>query len=138
MANRQTYVVGALGVLLGMVVGANSAQRADTVAFSGASPNYSATQQYRPTAVEYMRRSRSDLGEYTVPSTDASFGEGVIGNVRANRVMESAHGAAPDIATIRGMPVRLRKVYICDEFGITTSRYANCVGAYLSDEEFEG
>ena len=35
MANRQTYVIGALGVLVGMVVGASSAQNAELVSYSG-------------------------------------------------------------------------------------------------------
>jgi len=39
MANRQTFVVGALGVLVGLAVGASATQNAQVVSFGGQNPN---------------------------------------------------------------------------------------------------
>ena len=45
MKSYQTTVVGVIGVLAGIVVGASSVQHAQMVSFSGANPNTSATDE---------------------------------------------------------------------------------------------
>ena len=137
MANRQTYVIGALGVLVGMVVGANSAQRAETVALSAHNPNSDIVQQmpHLRRAAGIIRR-RSDEGAVNVfsritQSRRSPFGEGYIGTIRDNRVHQMPmHGSAPEMSE---SPRRV--VPGCAQY--TRKRYVDCVWSLIHDEEYE-
>lgn len=126
MANRQTYVIGALGVLAGMVIGANSAQRAD-MTVSYLNPNN--VQTGVPRTVNAIPSLRSDEGiTYRTPRR-SPFGDNVIGNIRDER-LSRLFGSAP---LAKGVPVLDPYIWICpgDSRG---PRYARCVDAYRNDK----
>lgn len=92
MANRQTFVVGALGVLVGMVVGVSSAYNAQTVAFQGYDPNVASDMEdYRDFG--FQLRERSDTGTRWVPIDAEDYLE-IMARVqaRAEERMRSAAG----------------------------------------------
>lgn len=124
MANRQNYVIGALGVLAGMVVGASSAQNALMVGFSGANPNRDGQVVDRTSNI---LRHRSDMrhGYYVTPRL-VPFSEGYIGQIRANRLSDNGfYGSAPE-RTLRGAPVvPLEDIYECE--GLSGRRFLNCL-----------
>lgn len=124
MANRQTYVVGALGVLAGMVVGASSAQNALMVGFSGADPNREGQTVDRTSNI-LRTRSTMPAAYYVTPRT-VPFTEGYIGRIRDNRLADyNMHGSAP-VRTVRGAPViLLEDVYDCE--GLSGRRFLNCL-----------
>lgn len=115
MASRQTYVVGALGVLVGMVVGAQSAQRAELVSFSGSDPNSEiiqsmpnlrrATRLIRPGA--YQDNVYNTVNARYAPVRPASIEDMVMQrrNVRLSG-QDLMHSSAPT-RTVRGAPAQL-------------------------------
>ncbi|MCA9370503.1 MAG: hypothetical protein KC680_00915 [Candidatus Peregrinibacteria bacterium] len=145
MANRQTYVIGALGVLVGMVVGANSAQNATMVSFSGTDPNSEVIQNMpnlrRASGILRWRSDENPGGtvysrtvqRYTQPRR-VLFGEGYIGTLRDNRVGDTrVFQSAP---TVRGGSAMQRQgVPECDEF--SGQRYTRCLEALINGEPYE-
>lgn len=141
MANRQTLVVGALGVLVGMVVGANSAQHADVISYAGHNPNSEAIQNMpnlrrateiiRPGA--YYEGVWSNVNVRTAAPRPATLEQ----NVEQRRMMrasELGHTSAPT-RTVRGAPAqRTRYVHGCSQY--TGQRYTHCLEAYITGEEY--
>ncbi len=132
MASRQTYVIGALGVLVGMVVGANSAQNAQTVSFSGA--NYRAAQEQGMPhrAAGYLRR-RSDeqpatAFDHVVDRVTAPRRTSLEDNVarRYELRLGNLHNAAP-VRTVRGRPIQNDlSEGNCQGQIVSGRRYINC------------
>ena len=146
MANRKTYVVGALGVLVGMVV-ASSAQRAQTVSFSGHNPNSEVVRQMphlRRASGVWRQRSEEEAlgniftgGHYRITSPRRSSLSDNIERRRNLRVSKSpsVHFAAPGNGTVRGAPALPRQV-VPECAGLTRQRYTRCLEAYISGEPY--
>lgn len=135
MANRQTYIVGALGVLAGMVVGANSAQRADmTVSYSGYNTDVAREMSVQRRGPILRSRSDENHRNYEVAPRAARFGEGVIGNIRDVRLGQTRmFGSAP---TLRGSSAPRHRMLI-ECYGLSGKRYVNCEAAELNDERYD-
>ncbi|MDA0375856.1 MAG: hypothetical protein O3A80_00910 [bacterium] len=146
MANRQTYVIGALGVLVGMVVGASSAQRADLVSFSGHNPNAESVRNMdNLRAAGGIFRSRSE--EATLDARNgfnfrltAPRRSSINTNVDRRRVLRESqdirHFAAPTTGTVRGAPAARRQhIPGCSQY--SGQRYTHCLEAYINNEVYE-
>lgn len=147
MANRQTYVIGALGVLVGMVVGASSAQRADLVTYAGHNPNSE--------SVRNMDTLRTAGGIFRSRSTESTLDarngfsfrltaprrSNIATNVNRRRALRESqdirHFAAPTTTgTVRGAPAQRRqRVPGCSQY--TATRYTHCLEAILNGEAYE-
>jgi|GEM_PF-1046375 len=144
MANRQTYAVGALGVLLGIVVGANSAQRAEMVSYSGTNPNNAAIQEmpqlHRATGIW---RQRSDEGTIDPAYSNGdfrttAFRRSTLEDNRQRRLDErlsdtADYGSAPEV-TVRGETQAKQVVPECA--GYSSQRYVACLEALINGEFF--
>lgn len=116
MANRQTYVIGALGVLVGMAVGAQSAQRAELVSLSAHNPNSEiiqtmpnlrrATQIIRPGAY-YQDAGYNTVNRRMAPVRSSGL-ETNVAQRRNLRLSElgTIFSAAP-VRTVRGAPAQM-------------------------------
>lgn len=111
MAKRQTYVIGAIGMMLGMVVGSHSTQTTQADLYSRMDPN-SETVRTMPTfrrAAGIIRRRSDDsisgvIYRLTEPRR-APFTEGYINTVREERINDLAsYGAAPTRSARRVVP----------------------------------
>lgn len=145
MANRQTYAVGALGVLLGIVVGANSAQRAEMVSYSGINPNNAAIQempQLRRAAGIWRQRSDEGTidpaysnGEYRITAPRRSTLEDNIQRRLNERLSDTAnYSSAPAEITIRGAAQAKQVVPECA--GYSSQRYVDCLEALINGDYF--
>ena len=145
MANRQTYVIGALGVLVGMVVGASSAQRADMVSYSGHNPNSDIVRNMpnlRKAAGIFRSRSERQTLDvrdgviFRLTAPRRSSTEVNVANRRKYREGQrgiTTHYSASDQGTVRGVPAQRRmRVRECDVYSGT--RYTRCVEAYINDD----
>ncbi len=134
MANRQTYVVGALGVLVGIVVGANSAQRAEVVSYAGHDPNNEVIQnmpQLNRAAQIWRQRSGTGLNYYTAPRR-SSVEDNVARRLEQRLGDMNMYGSAP---TVLGEPAQARQVVpACAQY--TRQRYSRCLEAFIRGEEF--
>jgi len=140
MANRQTYVIGALGVLVGMVVGASSAQRANLVSYAGHNPNAESVRNMdNLRAASGIFRTRS--GETTSFRLTAPRRSGIESNVDRRRgIRESKdirHFAAPTTTgTVRGAPAtRRQRVPECDMY--SSARYTHCLESIINGSDDE-
>lgn len=143
MANRQTYVVGALGVLLGMVVGANSAQRAEIVSYAGHNPNSDIIQempQFRRAAGIWRQRSNEEAmdsvfstGNYRITAPRrSSIADGVERRLNERLGNSTVFSSAP---TVRGAEAQVRQLVPgCSQY--TRQRYSHCLEAYINGEEY--
>lgn len=137
MANRQTYVAGALGVLIGMVVGANSAQRAETVSLSGSDPNAEVTQEleagHRSAGI---LRQRSTEAEARLTAPEGASVESAVARRREMRLGDIFYFSAPSW-TVRGMEAnQMPRVRECA--GLSSRRYVRCLEAIITgDENYE-
>ncbi len=136
MANRQTYVAGALGVLIGMVVGANSAQRAETVSFSGSNPNTEAVQERTdPHRAAGILRQRSNETEarMTAPVTPSVTDS--VARRREIRLGDLFYFSAPSW-TVRGSEAnQMPYVPECSGFSRYSKRYVHCLEAIFTGNE---
>lgn len=145
MASRQTYVIGALGVLVGMVV-ASSAQRAQTVSFAGHNPNSEIIQnmpQLRRAAGYWRQRSEEEAmgnvftGQYhrlTAPRR-SSIEQNVAARRNLRESQNAVHYAAPDSGTVRGAPaVQRQRVPECAH--LSRQRYTRCLEAVITGEPY--
>lgn len=146
MANRQTYVVGALGVLLGMVVGANSAQRADIVSYAGHNPNDSAIQemqQLRRAAGIWRQRSEEEAldsvystGNYRVTAPRRSPIQDNVQDRLDQRLGDTTFYNSAPARTVRGAPAQMRQlVPSCSQY--TRQRYAQCLEAVFNGDVYQ-
>lgn len=146
MANRQTYVIGALGVLVGMVVGANSAQRADLVSYAGHNPNSQVIQDMpnlrRASGIFRTRSEQETLdvrsgvaARWTAPRR-SSLGDNVDRRRGLRLSQDIVHFSAPNHAgTVRGAPAQRRhRVPGCTQY--SGQRYTHCLESYLMGEEY--
>lgn len=146
MANRQTYVIGALGVLVGMVV-ASSAQRAQTVSFAGHNPNSEIIQNMphlRRAAGYWRQRSDEWKGGNVFSGTHfqrltaprrSSIEENVQNRLERRQGANARHFAAPDARTVRGAPaVRRQRVPECAH--LSRQRYTRCLEAVITGEPY--
>ena len=147
MANRQTYVVGALGILLGTVIGANSAQRAEIVSFAGTNPNSTVIRempQLRRAAGIWRQRSEEEglnsvysRGNYRLTAPRRSSVRDNVERRLDRRLGETTvfSSAPARIRTVRGTPASVRQVVPgCSKY--TRQRYSRCLEAYINGEEF--
>lgn len=144
MANRQTYVVGALGVLLGMVVGANSAQRAQIVSYAGHNPNNEVIRempQFRRAAGIWRQRSDEEAvntvfssGNYRITAPRRSSIEDNVARRLDRRIGgTTVFSAAP---TVRGAAAQVRqRVPGCSQY--TRQRYSHCLEAFINGEVYQ-
>lgn len=146
MANRQTYVVGALGVLLGMVVGANSAQRADIVSYAGHNPNSQEIQemQHLRRAAGIWRQRSDERAHDSVYSSDtyritAPRRSSIQDNVQDRldqRLGDTAIFSSAPVRTVRGARAQAPQVVPgCAQY--TRSRYAQCLEAILNGDVYQ-
>lgn len=147
MANRQTYVIGALGVLVGMVVGASSAQRADLVSFSGHNPNAESVRNMDNLRVAGgIFRSRSE--EATLDARNgfnfrltAPRRTDLASNVDRRREIRESQDirlfAAPTpMGTVRGATAQRRqRVPECDMY--SSARYTHCLESIINGSDDE-
>ena len=133
MANRQTYVAGALGVLIGMVVGANSAQRAESVSFSGSNPNTEAVQElnaeHRAAGILRQRSTETEarITDSVPPSVTSS-----VARRREMRLGDIFYFSAPSW-TVRGMEAPAQpRVRECA--GLSSKRYIRCLEAIITGD----
>ncbi|MBT4120106.1 MAG: hypothetical protein HOG89_04150 [Candidatus Peribacter sp.] len=147
MANRQTYVIGALGVLVGMVVGASSAQNAELVSYSGHNINSDIVRNmpnlHRATGIFRSRSERDTLDirngvsfRLTAPRR-SSIGQNVERRRNQRESDDIRHFAAPTTTgTVRGAPAQRRqRVPGCSNY--TGTRYTHCLEAYINGENYE-
>lgn len=137
MANRQTtYVVGALGVLVGMVIGATSAQNAQIVSFSAPNPNSPLVRNARtwrrvgaiPRERSEEEALRTDIRAVRIVRGTAPRRSSVSVNV-ARRLQRrlgdsTLFGSAP-VRTVRGVPA-LTPFWDEECGSITTKRGQTC------------
>lgn len=147
MANRQTYVIGALGVLVGMVVGASSAQNAELVSYSGHNINSDIVRNmpnlHRATGIFRSRSERQslDIRDGVNYRLTAPRRSSISDNVERRRnIRESndiVHFAAPTTTgTVRGAAAQRRqRVPGCSQY--TRTRYTHCLEAYINGENYE-
>lgn len=129
MANRQTYVVGALGVLLGMVVGVGSSQQAQTVSYSGHNPNNTVIQDmdHLRRASDYLR-IRGEETHYSAPrTTDLAERAEYRGRLRAE----------DESITIRGLPISAWERMVGDCYGLSRSRLTHCIVETLQGNTYQ-
>ena len=146
MANRQTYVAGALGVLVGMVIGVNSAHRAEMVAFSGHNPN---------AVVDLdLGQPHKDAGYWRQPREEEAARKAVFAHpvyrmtpprrsdIRTNvarrtqQRINSRKSAAPSW-NLRGYPQQRRYSRVSACRGLSGQRYTHCLEAYINGENYE-
>lgn len=144
MASRQTYVIGALGVLVGMVV-ASSAHRAQMVSFAGHNPNSEQVrdelQTFRNTGIRRQRSHEEAMGNVftgqtyrTTPPRRPSLQENVArrARLRSNRTM---YFGAPEGGTVRGREaLEIEQIPECA--GKTGQRYTRCVDWFSQRENW--
>ncbi|MAE68548.1 MAG: hypothetical protein QF793_01125 [Candidatus Peribacteraceae bacterium] len=147
MANRQTYVIGALGVLVGMVVGATSAQRADIVSYSGHNPNSETVRNmnslHQSSGIFRVRsvRQNLDIRDGTPFRLTAPRRTNTTENVARRREIRlsqngGTHFAAPAWGTVRGAPAQRRqRVPGCSQY--SSQRYTHCLEAIINGEVYE-
>ncbi|PIR54460.1 hypothetical protein COU75_00760 [Candidatus Peregrinibacteria bacterium CG10_big_fil_rev_8_21_14_0_10_42_8] len=138
MANRQTYVVGALGVLLGMVIGANSAQRAEIVSFAGHNPNDAEIQEmYQLRRAAGIWRQRSDeSGAYRVTEPRRSSIQDNVQDRLDQRLGDTTVFSSAPTETVRGGPAQIRQVIpSCSQY--TRQRYVQCLEAILNGDTYQ-
>jgi hypothetical protein len=146
MANRQTYVVGALGVLLGMVVGANSAQRAEIVSYAGHNPNNEVIQnmpQLHRAAGIWRQRSEEEAlnsiysgGNYRITAPRRSSIEDNVQDRLDERLADTAIFNSAPVRTVRGARARVLQVVPgCSQY--SRSRYAQCLEAFINGDEYQ-
>jgi len=136
MANRQTYVVGALGVLLGMVVGANSAQNAQIVSYAGHNPNDEGIQEmqdFRRAAGYFRQRSDERYSRVTAPRRSS-----IQDNVQDRldeRLADTVIFSSAPVRTVRGARARVLQVVPgCSRY--SRSRYSQCLEAFINGDEY--
>ena len=145
MANRQTYVIGALGVLVGMVV-ASSAQRAQTVSFAGHNPNSEVIRDMphlRRAAGYWRQRSEEEaLGSvfggtyYRITAPRRSSIADNVENRLERRLGDATVFSAAPTQTVLGVPAILREaVEGCSM--LTRQRYSRCIKAAANGEPYE-
>jgi hypothetical protein len=145
MANRQTYVIGALGVLLGMVVGANSAQNAQVVSYAGHNPNdegIQEMQQLRRAAGIWRQRSEERVGDsvysngnYRITAPRRSSIQDNVQDRLDERLSDTVIFSSAPARTVRGARAQaVRVVPGCSQY--TRSRYAQCLEAFINGEEY--
>lgn len=139
MANRQTYVVGALGLLMGMAVGASSGQSAELVSYSGTNPNsidVRVMEQFHR-AAGYLRfrngvspssRTQDAETHITAPRTLSRT------EAMARRIQNMRN--SDNTATIRGVPVQTTSP-VPECAGYTRERYIRCLEAFINGEPYE-
>ena len=144
MVSRQTFAVGTLGMVVGMLVGVTSADHAALVSFSGNDPNTATIRSMDQIhqAAGYVR-FRSDDGvidevagtvtRLTAPRR-ASLDDMVAH--RANvHIADFFHASAPTW-TIRGQEVNTSSpVPECAQY--SGARYTRCLEAMISGSPFE-
>jgi|AP95_1055475.scaffolds.fasta_scaffold10604_3 hypothetical protein len=150
MANRQTYVIGALGVLVGMVVGASSAQRADLMSYAGHNPNSDIVRNmqnlHRAGGIFRSRSERETLdirngvsyhltpGRKLTPDKNAAHRR-TIRLSQLNLGSSRLHYAPTSWRTVRGAPaLRRQRVGNCDMY--TRTRYTSCLESYIRGEAY--
>jgi hypothetical protein len=150
MANRQTYVIGALGVLVGMVVGANSAQRADLVSYAGHNPNSEVIRNmpnlHRAAGI-FRSRSESDILDirngvnyHLTPGRRLNPGENAAHrrDIRLSKLDVGSprfHSSPFSWGTVRGVRAQRRqRIADCDRY--TRTRYTSCLESYIRGEEY--
>lgn len=140
MANRQLYVVGALGLLMGMVVGAGSGQSAQTV--SQYDPNSDAV-----TEMEDLHRAD---GYLRFRNTDGVISDDEVGGIvtrstpprrlsrleMAARRLQNMHGSARDTVNVRGLRTRTDNT-VPECAGYTRNRYTRCLESLINGMPFE-
>ena len=126
MANRQTYVIGALGVLAGMVVGANSAQRAD-MTVSYLNPNTAQEGVVRRGDILRSRSANDNVPYYVGPRL-SPFGDNVIGNIRDER-LSRLYGSAP-----RALGVEVEEPVYLRCYGLSGKRQVRCERALFDGD----
>lgn len=143
MANRQVYVVGALGVLVGMVVGVSSAQNAQTVSFAGHNPNDAQGFEHRTDRIPSIRsaterldvRNSQGIGQWRTPPR-TSLSENTARRLEYRHGQQGTLFEAAPVQTVRGVPAQLRqRVGDCDRF--SSVRYTRCLQSALDGETYE-
>lgn len=145
MVNRQTVVVGMLGMVTGMLVGVTSADHAALVSFSGNDPNSA--------GIRSMDQLHQAAGYVRFRSDDGSIANGVSGTAvrltaprratldemlahRENVRLEDFFRASAPVWTIRGQEVDTSSpVPECAQY--STGRYTRCLEALINGEPFE-
>ncbi|MBM3230925.1 hypothetical protein FJZ28_01205 [Candidatus Peregrinibacteria bacterium] len=137
MANRQLYVVGALGLLMGMVVGAGSGQSAQTV--SQYDPNSDAVQEmdspYRADGYLRFRSTDGTVGDEGGIVTRSTPPRRLSRMEMAARRLQNMHSAARTSGTVRGARTRTRNT-VPECAGYTRDRYTRCLESVINGEEF--
>lgn len=123
MANRQLFIVSAIALILGIVVGMSSASGSQT-AFSGANPT--AAKQYQGIFNPGIVRIRSE-NDYIVP--------GKVDLVRAATYRGTMRAAAPQQYRVRGVPAIERISFERCE-GLSRTRLSRCIQAVLNGEDY--
>ena len=134
MAKRQTYVIGVLGLLLGMALGTNSVPDAQADLYSTLDPNSESvrTMPHLRRAAGIIRRRSDENTSSTVFRLTAPrrvpFTEGYISIVREERLNDLArYGAAPMRSTRRVVPGCA--VYRGDD-------YTRCLEQLIQSDEY--
>ena len=145
MANRQTYVVGALGVLLGMVVGANSAQNAQIVSYAGHNPNDESIQEmqqlrraagiWRQRSDERTLDSAYSSDNYRITAPRRSSIEDNVQDRLHERLGDTVIFSSAPVRTVRGARARVLQVVPgCSQY--SRSRYSQCLEAFINGDEY--
>ncbi len=151
MVNRQTYIVGAIGILVGLVIGANSSQNAQTVSFAGNNPNNPDIQNMQSvhTSPGYLRQRSTERGlsstflnspfrltapRQTSPEENAARLQAIRDSKNIDNT-DTMYGAPTDGMTLRGAPVIVRqRVPECAQY--TGPRYTSCLEAYINGDNW--
>lgn len=134
MGNRQTYVIGALGLLVGMAIGSHPALNTRANLYSRMDPNSEAVRDmpnFRRAAGIIRHRSdennSSTVYRLTAPRR-VPFSEGYIRIMREQRINDSARfGAAPARSTRRVIPG-------CADY--SGDAYTECLEQLIQSDEY--
>jgi len=119
---KQKYVVGALGVLVGVVVGASAAHNAQTVSFQGLDPNAAVDQQdVRDTNAGIYRNNR--INNY---DREAAVQKVDLRHLSRARRANRLRSAAPD---------HDNEFAECE--GYTRVRLTRCIWSVINGEPYE-